>query len=622
MNAPGSRSDELTGRGVTQTSGFGVAFTVGALIAATFAVVALVRGALDAATQNYLGQGLPMAAALSVSKSLEDFAAVGLAVAAVFAGAAWIVHQRVTAWPRSFSWLAAVGGLWTLARCLEEPLRAFVPWLPSSALQHGMATLLAAVAAVALLTRLDLGSSTARRVRGGALALLAAAAVFWAATTAVRRARGAPGPSAVVLVIDTLRHDHLGLAGYKRPTSPELDALARESVVFEHAYASAPWTSPSVAALLTSRDPGELGYADSAEPVRLAPAELTLPEILRGRGYTTEAVVSHTYVAEPLGFDQGFDRFDSENALGHHHISSPSVVDKALAAIDRRAGRPFFLFVHLFDPHFAFVQHDQLDFDPRYTGTVVSDLEYSRLLSAVPEMDTADIEHVRALYDSEIAYTDRHIGRLLEGLRERGLDDEVWLVVTADHGEAFLDRDDGWIGHGITLYDELVHVPLLIRPPAGSTVSAARVSENVGLIDVAPTILAALGVEPPGSWDPRGRALPLGGVVDDSGWARFFQRVLFAETLARGRWLQSAIWKRWKLVRDLRGGSSRLFDRLGDPQERTDVLAENPDVAKRLETALSDWHRRLEAARGTRTVESAAFSDEQIERLKALGYIE
>ena len=213
-----------------------------------------------------------------------------------------------------------------------------------------------------------------RSMRFSAWALIVAAAtvIGFYALLRPRPALDEPAaghrPDVLIVVIDTLRADHLGFLGYARETSPHLDALAADSILWRRALAHAPWTSPSVGALLTGLHPAALGYGDSRSPVRPDDRVLYLAEILRENGYQTEAIVSHTYVAAKLGFDQGFDRFDEGDAQGPGHVSSPSVTDKAIAALERPRRRPFFLFAHYFDPHFNYLRHEPFDFDPGYDG--------------------------------------------------------------------------------------------------------------------------------------------------------------------------------------------------------------------------------------------------------------
>jgi arylsulfatase A-like enzyme len=246
----------------------------------------------------------------------------------------------------------------------------------------------------------------------------------------------------VLIVVDTLRADHLGLYGYPRNTSPRLDELARSSVVYDHAISQAPWTIPSVGALLTSRFPEQLGLRTARA---LPGSALTMAEILRDAGYSTGGAVSHLYLSPTYNFHQGFDWFDSSNALGHEHISSPSVTDLSIDFAKDAAGKsnPFFLFAHYFDPHYGYNEHEGFEFrdlSKAYAGWIrplITFTEISRLMKEQGGIAPEDIERLIETYDSEIAFTDHHIGRLLDALKEVGVYDDSLIIVTADLNASF-----------------------------------------------------------------------------------------------------------------------------------------------------------------------------------------
>ncbi|MEM7583437.1 MAG: sulfatase [Acidobacteriota bacterium] len=448
-------------------------------------------------------------------------------------------------------------------------------------------------------------------------------------------------PNVLLIVVDTLRADHLGFLGYERSTSPHLDRFAADAITFKQAIAHAPWTSPSIGALLTSQYPGALGFADSKEPARVDDDVLFLAEILRQHDYPTTAIISHTYLGTRIGFQQGFDRFDEDNALGPNHVSSVSVTDKAIAFLDETASSasssepsessnpadpeppaaadpPFFLFLHYFDPHFAYRRHEGFDFYPDYQGDVRSGEPYGSLLERAREESISDddLTFIRALYDSEIRFTDLHLGRLLDELKRRGLYDDALILFTADHGEAFLDRKDRWIGHGKTLFQELIHVPLLIKLPGGAG-GGTVVDTPVGLIDVLPSTLELLDIPFPEAHRFEGRTLPLS---DREALLSLPPAPVFSETLARNRWLQSIIEGRWKLIFNRKTAKPRLFDLEADPLETTNLASHEPETLRRLSSALRAWSERIDERRGQAGA-PATFSPEEQERLRALGYL-
>ena len=462
--------------------------------------------------------------------------------------------------------------------------------------------------------------SESRHSREFLRAVLALALV--AATASLACGRGPGRPNVVMIVIDTLRWDHLGLTGYTRNTSPAIDRLAEDSLLFTRAVSSAPWTPPSMAALLTGRHPAELGYAEARRapnlPV-LEPDFVMLPEALRANGYRTAAFVSHHMFGSAFGFDQGFDVFDEEDAQGHGHVSSPSLLEKAVRWLDANGEEPFFLLVHFFDPHYDYVLHPQYPFDLD-RGRLGSYATIERLLEAAPTMTDADLSAVVSLYDSEIRFTDAHIGRLLDRLRETNRYDPALIVVVADHGEEFMDRGTYWIGHSRTLYEELVHVPLLIKLPG--SIGAGRVEQTVGLIDLVPSLVAYLELDVPQEARDRlrGRVLPLGDVQK---WQDLAPAPQFSETRFVGLWLQSVTLDRSKLIVDRIADSLALFDLAADPGERTDLAASRPDEVRALSEILERWDASVRSDEGG-AVQSreAELSEQQREDLRTLGYTE
>jgi arylsulfatase A-like enzyme len=421
--------------------------------------------------------------------------------------------------------------------------------------------------------------------------------------------RTLPPIDVVLIAVDTLRADHLGFLGYERATSPHLDALARDALVFEHAIAPAPWTTPSFAAVFTGVHPGALGIR---EPVPLPAEAVTLAEILCRAGWQTAGVVSHTYVGQRYGFDRGFAHWDESSAGGHAFVSSERVTDLAIRSLDRlaEAPAPFFLFVHYFDPHYDFQEHPDFPFSAGYTGSVRSEADNIGTLQQLARegaLDAADLQSLRDRYDSEIAFTDHHIGRLLGRLKQRGRYDGALVVFLADHGEGFAERPDRWIGHGVHLYDELVHVPLLLKLPARARIG--RVTDPVSTADVPATVLDVLGnpAEAPGR--SLLRPAPAPPPVFSQTWSRGTQRAV--------------VEGRWKLIRRERSGRSELYDLRRDPGELQDVSRHHPDVVDRLERVLSEWREEQEAlARRFSATERPLLSPEDRERLRGLGYAE
>lgn len=301
-------------------------------------------------------------------------------------------------------------------------------------------------------------------------------------------------PNVLLISIDSLRADHLGSYGYHRDTSPNLDALARNGARFEVAVAPSPWTLPSHVTMMTGRHPVAHGVRTNRS--RLGDDIPTVAEALRKNGYATAGFVAGPYLRSEYGYHRGFTEFDESLAAvdtkrSHQGISSPQMVDKVLAWIDKWSAtreQPFFAFLHLWDVHYDFAPPPPFDhlFDPDYEGTV----DGSAIGLLKPDIAPRDLEHVIALYDGEIRFTDHELGRLFTFLRERKLMENTIIVVTADHGEEFFEH--GSIGHLLAIFDESVRVPLIVHFP--KAVRAGQVfDQQVRLMDLAPTILGLAG---------------------------------------------------------------------------------------------------------------------------------
>jgi arylsulfatase A-like enzyme len=359
--------------------------------------------------------------------------------------------------------------------------------------------------------------------------------------------------------------------------SPNIDALAARGVLFEDAYASTSWTLPSHVSLLTGQP--EVVHAVDMDTQRVDPRIPLLPEVLRRAGYATYGVYSAPYLEPVFGFERGFDRYEASYGaefgavmaelralrvelqqavaaldrartnelaareaelnqrtedLSHADVSSQAVADGALRALGEAArdGRPFFLFAHFFDPHYDYVPPAPWDarFDPGYGGGIDGRDFYTSPAISTPIADAQsyglrqrvvserDLEHVQALYEGELAWTDAQVGRVLDELERLGLRERTLVVVTADHGDEFFEH--GSIGHRRTLHEEVVRTPLVMSLP-GTLPAGRRLAGPVSNVDVAATVLELCGVAEPADMASRslvpfatGRADgPPGGVL-------------------------------------------------------------------------------------------------------------
>ena len=327
---------------------------------------------------------------------------------------------------------------------------------------------------------------------------------YWGDPTlhAPRRA----APVVIVWLVDTLRADHTTPYGYDRDTTPELAAFARDAVVFETAIAQASWTKPSVASILTSELPGIHRAVQLRDP--LDSGQVTLAEMLQAKGYATGAAISNWVIySEGNNFEQGFGTFvglhDPEGRPSKE-VGASEVVDASLAWLDARRGTPAFLYAHTMDPHVPYAP-------PPPWNTKFPPAPAEGHPGVDPRTDykePADRDRLVAQYDGDVAYGDHEFGRFLRELRKREIYDRALIVFMADHGEEFLDHGR-WL-HGSSVFDELIHVPLIVKFPAGRW-AGKRIKQQVQTVDVLPTILANESLPVPPL--PVIAGLPLQGVV-------------------------------------------------------------------------------------------------------------
>lgn len=460
------------------------------------------------------------------------------------------------------------------------------------------------------------------RPRAGRAARLALAALFSAAgwgcgapapSSARAPAAETSGPSLVLITVDTLRADHLPGYGYFRGTSPALDVLFREGILFEHVVAPMATTLPSHTSLMTSTYPARHGVLSNLRFFHQA--AMTTDEIrsaaqmLADRGYHTAGFTSSSPLCVESGVGAGFATFAGPpvDAAGKERIDVPAqtTVDRALDWL-ATARPPFFLWVHLFDPHHPY--DPPAPFDKSY-------LESGKLWDRLRELQVPREFLSRAMivanrYDGEIQYTDSEIGRLLRGLKERGLYEDAIVVFTGDHGEGLFQH--GVMEHGV-IWNEQLHVPLVMRFPHGRVPPGAerRMSRLASLIDVMPTLAAQGG-------------LPL----DTSQFDGIDLLSATRETALAQREIREQVWPtenyalvglEWKYTY-YADADDWLFDLADDPYETRNVITEHPDVAARMKAELL----RLVAECKERSplALTGEIPEEIRRRIEALGYVE
>jgi arylsulfatase A-like enzyme len=440
----------------------------------------------------------------------------------------------------------------------------------------------------------------------------------------------APPPrNVVILVVDTLRADHVGAYGYERDTTPRIDALADTGVLFDFTLAQSNWTVPATASLLTSLYPSEHGAGIDGDvrllgetpPNQIRTDAQTLGELLQANGLRTGLFSANPYLYGR--FTQGFDTAEVSRK------NAQELTDSALAWLQKTADEPFFLYLQYMDLHQP-VEPPALYFhyfkvaEGGERGRQHTDWSYGQQEDLSEPAFRRFRAHRIALYDGALRYVDAEIGRLVDSLEKLGVAERTLLVVTSDHGEEFWDhaaiehelggdpRGLWGIGHGHSMFQEVLHIPLIFH---GAGVSEARRAGCAARqIDVAPTALDLLGFRPPP--EMRGRSL-----------APFLRRAaqaerclpvpLVAESPAYGPNAQAVIWKRRKLI-VRQDGVELLYDLGRDPGEKTDLSVRHPEVAAQLRRMLE---QERAAARPRGKSEGLPFDAETRKQLESLGYI-
>ncbi len=416
-------------------------------------------------------------------------------------------------------------------------------------------------------------------------------------------------PRNIVLIsIDTVRADHLDLHGYDRKTSPAVTAMASQGVVFQHAISQAPWTLPSMASVLTSLYPSEHGAVGAR--TRINQDIETLAEKLRSSGYHTIGIVSHTFVDKKHGFAQGFDIFDESQILGHNAITSEALTQLAIKYLKAEEDKPFFLWVHYFDPHFTYVRHPEFGFASGYSGELPDQIPGMGL--GERRLSREDIEFVRSVYDEEIAYTDAHIGRLLSRIKRMGLDDSTVIILTADHGEYFMDR--GKLFHGKDVYEPLVHVPLVISGAIPDKLRGREVGQSVGISSIPKTIMELVGIDNHSFHGEN--LLALADNNRDSSPVFTEGSTAWSERHRK----KAIIYKGWKLIYNIDRDTYELYHIDADRKERKNLWKDSSTRNSELAIFMKQELDKFPSKEAT-VVEDVEMSDEVIKHLRSLGYV-
>ena len=434
----------------------------------------------------------------------------------------------------------------------------------------------------------------------------------------------APPPTNVVLIIvDTLRADHTSAYGYDRETTPFLEELvAREDVfVFENAKSPAPWTKPSVTSVMTGLMPSGHEADKHTEPMH--GDFFTLGEAFEALEFDTAGVQSNKLVADFQGYDQGFKRWNQDHLSRHDESVGIGVNAVTRGFLEELGATPFFLYVHHYEPHFQYMESGERWYSG-YNGPLTGNESMDQLVGGTNLMREEERLFLESRYDADILYQDVLLRELFADLERTGHADDTLVVITSDHGEEFLEHGD--LSHQYKLYEELLHVPLIVVDPRGAdsplaALDAAELARPVNTIDLGATLFDLLD---------KPTTFPGYSLLDSQ---RFDPDAVVAEVLVLGfdpeadfPLRDSITAEGFKLIRTTVPGEAptfELYDLASDPGEQSDVAAAQPErvagLVRRMDAKLADRARFVPP--GERVIGELELSDEQRESLEHLGYL-
>jgi arylsulfatase len=432
-----------------------------------------------------------------------------------------------------------------------------------------------------------------------------------------RRQRG-KGPNVILIVVDTLRTDHLSCYGYSRETCPNIGRFAADSLVFENCFSHAPSTSASVASILS----GFLPHETKVTNITVMSKQLrTLPLMLRPHGYKTAAVVSNYVFRDKRDWDNGFDIYDAKMKGRELNRDMPERIaehttDRAIKLLKKFRKDNLFMWIHYQDPHGPYTP--PATFAKLFKSTAdkphllkLNDIGSGR--RGIPKYQklgaNRDFHHYVSQYDGEIRYTDEHLKRLFDTLKRLELYSDSLIIFTADHGEG-MGEHDYYFAHGENLYNTLIHVPLIIKCPAGLTGAKTDVVQH---IDIVPTILKALNIMP----SPSFRGCDLAGPIPAA-------REIFAKMeteMVRDKIKYSIMADGFKLIHTPLYDRYELYNMKKDFGEEHDLVNETAYSQRTQELKIRLKRVRQQDFLKLGTVKSPELSEEELEKLKSLGYV-
>jgi len=435
-------------------------------------------------------------------------------------------------------------------------------------------------------------------------------------------------PNVLLISVDSLRRDHVGTYGYPLPTTPTIDRLAAEGVIFRHAVSTTSWTLAAHAALLTGVHDARHGATVPA--AILSESIPTLAEAFRAAGYRTVGLYSGPFLHPHFGLARGFEEYidctsygleDATNpahprvhASSHKDVTNPRLAESFARVVARTDTRPFFFFVHMWDVHYDLVPpppYDRMFSSDPSPPDVDRDFRHDRAF--VPGMDERSYRQVIALYDGEIRFTDETIEKMLGQLRASGLLDDTIVVVTSDHGEEFLEH--GGKGHRNSLFDEVLAVPLVFWSP--TRLRPGVVETAASLVDVAPTLAGLAKLPDLEGIDGRALFDIHGAPVTDA-------RIAISELRASVRRPKLVAAQRYpdKVIRDVKTGAESYYDLAEDPREREPRSPATVGSAHPLVAELDRWYSAKAGGVESARKPSRPLAPAMEKRLRSLGYLD
>jgi len=455
----------------------------------------------------------------------------------------------------------------------------------------------------------------------------------------------------ILIAVDTLCAKHIGCYNDEISFTPNIDKLAKNGVRFSRAYSTSSWTQPAVASLFTSLTNQNHGLQKIGGV--LSSKFETLAEILQTKGYKTAGIISSPILGEKYGFSQGFDFFLQVNNKSLFEtgksITSHKVSDQAIAWLEKTYQQfghsPFFLFLHYFDPHWLYRNHSEFYVDIDYKGKLTPETGMLQLLEKLPELTQDDIAYLISLYNAEIAYTDHYIGRLLAFLEKSKLVENTLIILTADHGEEFMQHN--YIGHVQSLYEELIHVPLIFYTP--EVFPPHTVDAPVSILDIIPTIFG-LSSKPTDRSEWEGISLlpylfnnytpeehrdvfssvsfdtPLDSIETKgnalkTALANIISKLKNIKNIKKNAHKTALINKSFKLIHDKPTDTWELYNLADDPMEQKNLAQIMPDMLSTMTSKIRKFENRQTEKDNNNTRKHPVLSADEIEQLKSLGYI-